>query len=847
LVLDQQIVPDSLKTRLEESDEFVPLMDSGEESIRSSQPPLPSFVRAREICGGILTALGGLGLLGWQGGWRELRRVGADSIPMAPSSALAFILLGASLWLLARTPARRWTTWVTLVCAGPVTFTALLHLLDFFPGAHLGTSHWAFLSSEESLDRDAVDQMAFQTAVTFLLGSIAVLLLTIPGNGRPLRYAASFLAVVVASLGLIFALGYFYGAPFFSGPAAIPMAINTSLSFVALGVGLLLTAGPETPPLRPLVGPSVHARLLRAFLPFTALTVCLVAWLMYLIRQRESAPSAALVSALLVVAAILLVSIICVRIARTVGGDLERVDLELREAEGRSRHYAAELQALNTSLERRVVERTTALEASRDHLDQFFSITTSLENPDNVERTFDLVLRFCQRLGYEQAMISLIDQEARVVRGVRAVGALTEVLQWTVRPLDGDDILAVVARSGQTAFVKESLEDARCDRVAVAAAGIRSQIVVPLLSQGTVVGTLQVGSRLLLDPTPEDVRTLETLGSQAARALTGLLRLKEIQHLNRELRQTAAELTHSNQQLHHLAEDLRESAASERRAHEELKKAQSQMVQSEKLAALGQLVAGVAHELNNPLSFVSNNVAVLQRDVNALRELCELYGQGQSIFEQHRPELRARIRELEERIDLDYTLNNLDGLMNRSREGLKRIQHIVKDLRDFARLDESDLHEVDLNAGIESTINIIRGEAKKEQVGLELKLSPLPPVTCYPAKINQVVLNLVTNALDACSPGGKVTVATRAQADGVEITVADDGSGIDPAIREKIFDPFFTTKPQGKGTGLGLSISYGIVQAHGGAIDFEPGVDRGTCFKVRLPFSLPRNGETAKT
>ena len=167
--------------------------------------------------------------------------------------------------------------------------------------------------------------MAFQTAVTFLLGSITVLLLTVPGNRRSVRYAASFLAVVVASLGLIFALGYFYGAPFFSGPAAIPMAINTSLSFVALGVGLLLTAGPETPPLRPLVGPSVHARLLRAFLPFTALTVCLVAWLMYLIRQRESAPSAALVSALLVVAAILLVSIICVRIARTVGGDLERV------------------------------------------------------------------------------------------------------------------------------------------------------------------------------------------------------------------------------------------------------------------------------------------------------------------------------------------------------------------------------------------------------------------------------------------------------------------------------------------------------------------------------------------
>jgi signal transduction histidine kinase len=199
----------------------------------------------------------------------------------------------------------------------------------------------------------------------------------------------------------------------------------------------------------------------------------------------------------------------------------------------------------------------------------------------------------------------------------------------------------------------------------------------------------------------------------------------------------------------------------------------------------------------------------------------------------------SRVRELAERIDLAYTLGNLEGLLTRSREGLRRIQQIVKDLRDFARLDESDLHEVDLNAGIESTINIIQGQAKKQQVTLEADLAPLPPVTCYPAKINQVVLNLVANALDACSPGGKVTVSTRADGDAVEIAVADTGGGIDPAIREKIFDPFFTTKPQGKGTGLGLSISYGIVQTHGGSIDFQSTPGRGTRFTVRLPRRLP--------
>src|SRR5262249_29953859 len=160
---------------------------------------------------------------------------------------------------------------------------------------------------------------------------------------------------------------------------------------------------------------------------------------------------------------------------------------------------------------------------------------------------------------------------------------------------------------------------------------------------------------------------------------------------------------------HKLAAEQRETAASERQAHQQLKKAQSQLVQSEKLAALGQLVAGVAHEINNPLSFVSNNVAGLQRDVRALRDLLALYQQAEVRLKPLQAELAARIDGLGQSIDLKYTLENLDGLMARSRDGLKRIQQIVKDLRDFARLDESDLQEIDLNTGIESTINIIRG------------------------------------------------------------------------------------------------------------------------------------------
>jgi PAS domain S-box-containing protein len=265
------------------------------------------------------------------------------------------------------------------------------------------------------------------------------------------------------------------------------------------------------------------------------------------------------------------------------------------------------------------------------------------------------------------------------------------------------------------------------------------------------------------------------------------------------------------------------------------KEAERTLVQQEKLAALGQMVAGVAHEINNPLSFVSNNVAVLQRDVSAMRELLLGYMQLDPIITQHDPTRAQELKDIADHFDVAYTLPNLEELMIRSRDGLKRIQQIVKDLRDFARLDTSDMHEMDLNEGVESTVNIIRGRARKKQVTLESCLGEIPTVTCYPAKINQVIMNLLANAIDACDSGGQVTVTTRRVDDAVEVAVADNGIGIDPAIRDKIFDPFFTTKPPGEGTGLGLSISYGIIQDHHGSIGIESEKGKGSTFTVRLP------------
>jgi two-component system NtrC family sensor kinase len=284
---------------------------------------------------------------------------------------------------------------------------------------------------------------------------------------------------------------------------------------------------------------------------------------------------------------------------------------------------------------------------------------------------------------------------------------------------------------------------------------------------------------------------------------------------------------------------LAETARSEREAHEARKRAESQLIQSEKLASLGLLVAGVAHEINNPLAFVIGNMAVLARDVRFVQESCDLYRRGDQVLSEHAPQLAAAIAAYDARIDLSHTVAALGSNLSRSAEGLDRIRQIVLDLRDFARLEEAPRKAVDVNHGVELTVRLVRGKAEKKGVELGVECTVLPPVTCHGAKINQVILNLLVNAIDACEPGGRVEVRTRSVDDGVVIEVTDDGCGIDAGIRTKIFDPFFTTKPVGQGMGLGLAISHSIVQAHGGTIEFESSPGGGTRFRVRLP--VPRS------
>jgi signal transduction histidine kinase len=276
-----------------------------------------------------------------------------------------------------------------------------------------------------------------------------------------------------------------------------------------------------------------------------------------------------------------------------------------------------------------------------------------------------------------------------------------------------------------------------------------------------------------------------------------------------------------------------------------VREAQNTLVQNEKLAGLGRLAAGVAHEVNNPIAFVSNNLTVLRRDTLAALAVLDAYRQGRTALESAAPALAAEAARLEEEADLAYFQENVAKTFDRSLAGLQRVRTVVQNLRDFARLDEAVFKDVDLNAALESVLEMLRYDIRQRGLRLEKHFSPLPLLPCQAGKLNQVFFNLLVNAVQACEGGGTITVRTRATTCEVVIEISDTGSGIKPEHLPHLFDPFFTTKPVGQGTGLGLSVSFGIVRDHHGTIEVESEVGRGSTFRIFLP--LPARSASDKS
>ena len=319
-----------------------------------------------------------------------------------------------------------------------------------------------------------------------------------------------------------------------------------------------------------------------------------------------------------------------------------------------------------------------------------------------------------------------------------------------------------------------------------------------------------------------------------------------IQHsedLEKQVAGRTAELIRSNELLQdeliertHIEEALGEKNRELERTYSNLKATQSQLLQREKMASIGQLAAGVAHEINNPMGFIISNMGTLGKYTERLKEFIRILEEGvkESQSGKASENQNLGIEDRRRSLKIDYIFNDLGNLINESLDGAERVKKIVQNLKTFSRLDEAEHKMVNINEELESVINILWNELKYKTT-LKREYGDIPKTECNPGQLGQVFMNLLVNAADAIEGHGEITVKTWYEAGNIHVSISDTGSGIPEDKLGRIFEPFFTTKEVGKGTGLGLSIAYDIIKKHKGEITVKSEVAKGTLFTIRIP------------
>jgi len=359
----------------------------------------------------------------------------------------------------------------------------------------------------------------------------------------------------------------------------------------------------------------------------------------------------------------------------------------------------------------------------------------------------------------------------------------------------------------------------------------KSIFCMPLIYQNKLSGILYLENNIANGAfTPARVETLEMLTGEIVISIENAKLYKNLLEYNQTLedkvKTRTKEISKKNEQLNFQKEELRT-------ALENLKKSQNQLIQSEKMASLGQLVAGIAHEINNPVNFISAGVESLNTN---LKEI----GQVMDIYNEITPKnVEARLKEIEElkkKIEYNEAIIEIDKLLSSIKNGTKRTTDIVKGLRTFSRMDEDIIKTADIHEGLDSTLILLHNKYK-DRIEIIRNYGNIPQIECYPGQLNQVFMNILSNAIDSIDSTGKITITTTKSNGIIRISIKDTGRGIPDNMKEKIFEPFFTTKEVGKGTGLGLSISHGIVEKLNGKIEVSSKVGEGTEFVVILPIT----------
>ena len=312
----------------------------------------------------------------------------------------------------------------------------------------------------------------------------------------------------------------------------------------------------------------------------------------------------------------------------------------------------------------------------------------------------------------------------------------------------------------------------------------------------------------------------------------------EAQHISVVILQDITELMLLTKELEKSLNIVEKKNEELEKAYSQLKSAQSQILQQEKMASIGQLAAGVAHEINNPTGFVMSNLNTLSKYIARIKEFIscqtEIIEALTTTGLKDKSEYIERLNEKRKTTKYDYVMADIDSLINESIEGTERIKTIVQDLKSFSRVDEAEYKPANINAGLESTLNIIWNELKYKAI-VKKELSDIPKTKCNLGQLNQVFMNLLVNAAQAIENHGEINVKTWHEEDNIFISISDTGCGIEEDKIGRIFEPFYTTKEVGKGTGLGLSITYDIIRKHNGAIQVKSKPGEGTTFTIKIP------------
>jgi signal transduction histidine kinase len=427
--------------------------------------------------------------------------------------------------------------------------------------------------------------------------------------------------------------------------------------------------------------------------------------------------------------------------------------------------------------------------------------------------------------------IEAIDREQLTLLERRILQAIEQQESATAEQLYFDEYTP--ARAEQQGLL-DRLSELATNRISESVARTASQSRLGGIIAGTLTLMLiVVGCVLSYYLTRSFERPISELMVASRAIASGDLDQKLSLERKDELGEMADVLNQMVTNLRGLNDDLANQVRWLRETKDELARTQGHMVRQEKMVALGQLVAGVAHELNNPISFVYSNTILLRESFSQLHKLLDYYSSLERLVE----EVGTAAKAIKDEIDYDFIVTDISQALDDCHEGARRVRDIVLNLRTFSRLDDSELQLADIAEGIESTAKILGQFFRPDRVVLHREYGELPKIECYAGQLSQVWMNLMVNAAQAMDSKGDLWISARVETDVLEITFRDNGPGIPDEVVTKIFDPFFTTKKVGDGTGLGLSIVHGILERHGGEIRVETQIGAGTTFIVTLPLT----------